>query len=99
MRQFEVEIITPDQAVFKGRTHSLIVPAYEGYLGVMAGHSPFMGLLTAGRVTIRSNELADPAISGGTSAGRSTGKPVDTTLSITGGFIEVANNKVVILTE
>ena len=48
MKEFELEIITPDQSIFKGAVTSLVIPAYEGYLGVLAGHAPFICSLQAG---------------------------------------------------
>lgn len=56
MRTFELEIITPERMVFKGKSHSLIVPAYRGYLGIMAGHAPFICALAKGQVTIRKED-------------------------------------------
>lgn len=53
MKTFEVEIITPEETVFKDKVYSLIVPAYEGYLGVMAGHAPFICILSRGKITLR----------------------------------------------
>ncbi|MEK7448232.1 MAG: ATP synthase F1 subunit epsilon [Planctomycetota bacterium] len=50
---FKLEIITPEQSIFKGEVVSVIVPAYEGYLGVLAGHAPFVCSLTAGEIITR----------------------------------------------
>jgi F-type H+-transporting ATPase subunit epsilon len=56
MKTFELEIITPEQKVFQGTTNSLIVPAEKGYLGIMAGHAPFICLLNEGKITIRNDK-------------------------------------------
>jgi len=56
MNTFELEIITPEQKVFQGTTHSLIVPAKKGYLGVMAEHAPFICLLDEGEITVRKDK-------------------------------------------
>ncbi|MCK4909611.1 MAG: ATP synthase F1 subunit epsilon [Planctomycetes bacterium] len=48
MKQFELEIITPDQSIFKGNVTKVVIPAHEGYLGVLAGHAPFICSLQAG---------------------------------------------------
>ena len=53
MKTFELEIVTPERKVYKGAPYSLIVPAYTGYLGIMANHAPFLGILGKGKVTIR----------------------------------------------
>ena len=56
MKTFDLEIITPEETVFKGQTHSLIVPAYFGYLGIMAGHAPFICGLSNGKAIVRRPE-------------------------------------------
>ena len=56
IRTFDLEIITPEETVFKGKVYSLIVPAYYGYLGVMAGHAPFISSLAHGKITVRQDE-------------------------------------------
>lgn len=52
-RTFKLEIVTPEALVFAEEVESLVVPAYEGYLGVLAGHAPLLCALTPGEVTIR----------------------------------------------
>ncbi len=52
-KTFHLEIVTPDRSVYSGDPFSLIVPAYEGALGVMAGHAPLLCTLQPGLVTIR----------------------------------------------
>ena len=56
MRTFDLEILTPEKAIFKGKITSLVVPAHEGYLGVMVGHAPFVCALSTGEVIIRQEE-------------------------------------------
>ena len=60
MKSFELEIITPERIVFKGNSYSLVVPAYKGYLGVMAGHAPFISALGQGKIIVRQegNDIA-----------------------------------------
>ncbi len=52
-KSFHLEIVTPDRSVYSGDPYSLIVPAYEGALGVMAGHAPLLCTLKPGLLTIR----------------------------------------------
>lgn len=56
MKTFNLEILTPEKAIFKGKVTSLIVPAFEGYLGVMADHAPFVCTLSIGEVTIHQEQ-------------------------------------------
>lgn len=56
MKTFDLEILTPEKAIFKGKVTSIIVPAYKGYLGVMADHAPFVCSLSIGEVTIHQEQ-------------------------------------------
>ncbi len=55
-RSFPIEIITPERTVFRGDAESLIVPAYEGYLGIQRGHQDLVALLRPGPVWFRLQE-------------------------------------------
>ena len=57
-KEIELSILTPQRNVFSGRVQSLVVPAYEGYLGVLTDHAPFICLLKNGRITARADERA-----------------------------------------
>ena len=52
-KTFRMEIVTPDKRAFSREIFSLIVPAYEGYLGVLANHAPMMAELGAGKIQIK----------------------------------------------
>jgi F0F1-type ATP synthase epsilon subunit len=102
MKVFELEIITPERKVFKGNPYSLIVPAYEGYLGIMANHAPFLGILQPGKVTIRlpapADLSADLPAEASAKAG-ALGAQEDQIYQITGGLIDVGQNRVTILAD
>jgi F-type H+-transporting ATPase subunit epsilon len=46
--RFDVEVVTPDGAVFQGEAHMLIVPGAAGEIGVLARHAPLVATLKAG---------------------------------------------------
>jgi F-type H+-transporting ATPase subunit epsilon len=52
MPQFKLEIVTPDRAVLDEEVESLVVPAYEGSLGVLANHAPLLSVIRPGEVTV-----------------------------------------------
>jgi F-type H+-transporting ATPase subunit epsilon len=56
-KKFELEILTPSQRVFRGVVSSLVMPAEEGYWGVLAGHMPSIAKLREGKVRARINEM------------------------------------------
>ena len=53
-KTFLLEIVTPEKAVLSQEVESIVVPAHEGYLGVLAGHAPLLSTLKPGEITIRS---------------------------------------------
>jgi F-type H+-transporting ATPase subunit epsilon len=55
-RTFHLEIVTPDRAVYRGEVESLRVPAFEGDLGVLAGHAPLLCALTPGLLRMREGD-------------------------------------------
>jgi F-type H+-transporting ATPase subunit epsilon len=52
-KTFKLEIVTPEKLVFSDEIVSLVVPAEEGYLGVLAGHAPLLAALKPGEIRIR----------------------------------------------
>ena len=47
---FHLELATPDALIYQGDVTALVVPAAEGYLGVLAGHAPLCAALTTGKL-------------------------------------------------
>lgn len=64
---FDVEIITPERVEYSGDAVSLLAPAIEGYLGVLAHHAPLLTALGVGeaRVTGADGQPIYFAVSGG----------------------------------
>lgn len=61
MKLFNLEIITPQETLYKGKAVSLVVPAELGYLGVLADHAPLVANLKQGKITVAA-ETADKII-------------------------------------
>ena len=49
-----VEIISPDQTVLKQETNEVIIPSYEGQMGIMKDHIPLITFLRPGILTIKT---------------------------------------------
>lgn len=49
-----VTVISPESAVFDGEADSVIVPAFDGELGILANHAPLMTVLGTGTLTVRA---------------------------------------------
>jgi F-type H+-transporting ATPase subunit epsilon len=51
-----VEIITPDKALFNGEATSVVVPGSDGLLGILNNHAPLISSLKKGVVNITTAE-------------------------------------------
>ncbi len=49
----EIEVISPDREVYKGRIRSIVFPGADGYFGVLPGHAPMISLVEPGVARIR----------------------------------------------
>lgn len=47
-----VLVISPERAVFDGEADSIVAPAYDGEVGILPRHAPFMTLLGRGTLVI-----------------------------------------------
>lgn len=50
---FQLDMITPQQTVYSGEVAGMIVPAEEGYMGIMANHAPLLTHVRPGQVKIQ----------------------------------------------
>jgi len=73
-----VSVISAERSVFDGEADAVVAPAYDGLVGILPHHAPFMTLLGAGVVKITQS---------GT-------EKVTTRLQVAGGFLQVASNVV-----
>lgn len=76
----KVSVITPEKTVYEGEADQVIVPAWDGQLGVLQGHAPMLVLLGEGELRI----------------GRGG---ADERFNIRGGFLQVADDIVTVLSE
>jgi F-type H+-transporting ATPase subunit epsilon len=49
-----VLVISPERAVFDGEADAVTAPAYDGQVGILPRHAPFMTLLGKGVLAIRN---------------------------------------------
>jgi F-type H+-transporting ATPase subunit epsilon len=47
-----VSVISAERSVFEGEAQSVVAPAYDGLVGILPRHAPFMTLLGKGIVKI-----------------------------------------------
>ena len=61
-----VSVISAERAVFQGEADAVVAPAYDGLVGILPRHAPFMTLLGKGIVTVRrSGESTRLRVEGG----------------------------------
>lgn len=51
-----VTIISPERSIFDGDATAVVAPAYDGEVGILPRHAPFMTLLGDGRLTVRQSD-------------------------------------------
>lgn len=52
----QVEIVTPEKRVFSGEATEVLLPAWEGQLGVYPQHDTLLTLLKAGRCAVYTSD-------------------------------------------
>lgn len=64
--QFQLEIATPDRLLVRERVSEAQVPASNGYLGILPGHSPLLAELGTGELTyVAEGRRHSISVSGG----------------------------------
>ena len=53
--QLSVEIVTPEASVFSGSALEVVLPAWDGQLGVLPDHDALLSLLRAGPCEVRDD--------------------------------------------
>jgi F-type H+-transporting ATPase subunit epsilon len=48
-----VTVISPERAVFNGEADAVVAPAYDGLVGILNRHAPFLTLLGEGVLRVR----------------------------------------------
>lgn len=51
--RLRVRVVSPERVVYDGRAVSMVLPAWDGKLGILPDHAPMIALLGSGEVTIR----------------------------------------------
>jgi len=51
----QLEIITPDKTIFKGKVDSATFPGVKGAFQVLYNHAPIVSILQEGKVVLKTN--------------------------------------------
>lgn len=95
-----LEVITPDELLFKGNVTHVQLPGLDGSFGVLSNHAPLISALAEGDVKVDQNvaENQNPDINNG-KLNKDHKNDASFTFSIKGGVIEVRDNKIMVLAE
>jgi F-type H+-transporting ATPase subunit epsilon len=74
-----VSVISPERILFDGEATSVVAPAFDGEVGILAHHAPMVTLLGTGVLRLDGH------------AGRR--------FAVAGGFLQVADDMVRVITE
>lgn len=85
-KSFECTIVTPTAALVSGQVTYANVPAWDGQMGFQPGRAPILARLGKGDVRL---DFADTKL----------GKGGTATYAVDGGFLQMADDKLVILAE
>ena len=53
-RVLRVRVVSPDRVVWEGQASALVVPAWDGKVGILPMHAPFLALLGHGELSIEA---------------------------------------------
>ena len=53
--KFTIEIISPDRSIIKTETSEVVIPSFEGEMGMLKDHIPLITFLRPGFINIKSN--------------------------------------------
>ena len=57
LEKFKIEIISPDSSIIKTQTHEVIIPSYEGEMGILKDHIPLITFLRPGFIIIQGENM------------------------------------------
>ncbi len=62
----ELEMVTPERVAFREQADFVVIPAFQGEMGILPEHAPFLVQLQAGEVRVtKGSQMHHFAISGG----------------------------------
>ena len=65
-KRLTLELVTPEKVAWSAPADFVVLPAFDGEMGVLPGHQPFLVQLAAGEVRVKDkDEVRRFAVSGG----------------------------------
>lgn len=94
-----LEVITPDEVLYKGNVSQVILPGLDGSFGILNSHAPLISALAEGNVRVDQNvaENNNEDFNGSLNAKFKADNQFN--FDIKGGVVEVIDNKILVLAE
>ena len=54
-----VTVIAPERSLYDGEATSVVAPAFDGLVGVLPGHAPFLTVLGSGTLIVSRRDATD----------------------------------------
>lgn len=54
IQALRVVVVTPERGLYDGEATSVVAPAYDGLVGILPRHAPFLSLLGTGALSVRA---------------------------------------------
>jgi F-type H+-transporting ATPase subunit epsilon len=95
-----LEVITPDEVLYKGIVSQVILPGLDGSFGILNSHAPLISALSNGNVRVNQNvdDTKDNKEFNGVLNNKYKADK-QFSFTINGGVVEVINNKILVLAE
>lgn len=91
----QLEIVSPERVLLNGEVTSVTVPGVKGMFQMLDHHAPILSVLEEGFVRFQAVKDIPEAYRKNFIKGNGT----ELTLKITGGVVEMKNNKAIILVD
>jgi len=95
-----LEVITPDEVLYKGNVSQVVLPGLDGSFGILDSHAPLISALAKGDIRVDQNvaDNKDKKVFDGV-LNEKYREDNQFTFPVNGGVIEVFDNKILVLAE
>ena len=65
MAMLRLAVVSPERTLYEGEASQVVVPAFDGEVGILPGHAPLMTLLGKGSLRIAGAQAPAISVEGG----------------------------------
>ena len=94
-----LEVITPDQMLFKGNVTHVVLPGLDGSFGVLSNHAPMISALAQGEMKVEQVVAENKGEEFDGKLNDAHKNDASFTFEIKGGVMEIRDNKIMVLAE